>query len=189
MKNYTWILLILALVACGQKSVLSIADASQQFCDCFNSKMTGSVDERLSPCLQEIGDKKNDEWNSEGLTDPDSIKNKLSDFSLAVMLDMIGTCDDYFIAMNGLYDNGYPIDTTQLNRDAVRELSIKIKTETNRDSLKSLLHRKSYKLIRSRVLIWHYKLLTQLNHWTVMTTTQVLQVPTSLINRDIMTKH
>jgi tetratricopeptide (TPR) repeat protein len=150
MKNSTCILLILALAACGQKSELSIADASRQFCDCFKSKTTGSVDERLSPCLQEIGDKKNNEWNNEGLTDPDSIKNRLSNFSLAVMLDMMETCDSYFIAINELYDNGYPIDTTQLNRDAVSDLSIKIKTETNKDSLKSLLHRKSYKLIRSR---------------------------------------
>jgi tetratricopeptide (TPR) repeat protein len=102
--------------------------------------------------LQEIGDKKNNEWNNEGLTDPDSIRNRLSEFSLAVMLDMMGTCANYFVAINELYDNGYPIDTTQVNRHAVSELSIRIKTETNKDSLKSLLHRKSNKLIRSRDL-------------------------------------
>lgn len=151
MKNSTPILLVLILTACGQqRSEIATESASRQFCDCFNSKTTGSVDDRLSPCIQEIADKKNNEWNNSGLTDPDSIKNLFADFSLTVMLDMMRTCDNYFISLNELYDEGYPIDTTDLNRNAIRELSIRIRTESNTDSIISLLHRNSYRLIRSR---------------------------------------
>lgn len=150
MKNLTSILLILVLASCGQKSELSVADASRQFCDCFNTKTTGSVDDKLSPCLQEIAEKKNIEWQDSGLTDQDSLKNRISKFSLEVMLDMTSTCDSYFVAMNDLYDKGYSIDTTELNRNAIRELSIKIKTEANIDSIRSLLHKKVHKLIQAR---------------------------------------
>jgi tetratricopeptide (TPR) repeat protein len=104
----------------------------------------------MSPCLQEIADKKNNEWNDSGLTDPDSIKNRFSKFSLELMLDMIRTCDNYFIAINDLYDKGYLEDTTDLNRSTIIELSTIIKNETNKDSIKSLLHKKVYRLIQAR---------------------------------------
>lgn len=150
MRNWTSILTILILGACGQKSELSVENASQEFCNCFNSQTAGTVDERLSPCLQEIADKKNKEWNDSGLTDPDSIKIKFSKFSLDAMLDMTRTCDNYFIAINDLYDMGYPVDTSELNRNVIRELSTRIKTEVNMDSVKSLLHQKVNKLIQAR---------------------------------------
>jgi hypothetical protein len=150
MKNWTWILVVLILGACGKKSELSVGGASKQFCNCFNSQPVGTVDDRLSPCLQEITDKKNDEWKNSGLIDQDSIKDKVSKFSLAIMLDMAQTCDSYFIALNNLYDNMYPLDTSDINRDEISSLTVKIQNETNRDSLKSLLHRKVSKLIRAR---------------------------------------
>jgi tetratricopeptide (TPR) repeat protein len=148
MKNLTRILLMLILGACGQKSELSVENASRQVCDCFNAKTTGSFDDRLSPCMQETADKKNNEWQDAGITDQDSLKNRISKFGLEVMLKMTSTCGNYFIAMNDLYDKGYPIDTTELNRNAIRELSIRIKT-ANVDSVKSLLHKKVYKLIQA----------------------------------------
>lgn len=150
MKIWASILLILVLGACRQKSELSVEGASRQFCDCFNSKITGSVDDRLSPCLQEIVDKKNNEWQDSGLTNQDSLKNRISKFNLDVMLDMIRTCDNCFVAINDLYDNGYPMDTTKLNKNAIKELSIRIKTEVNIDSVKLLLHKKVHKLIQAR---------------------------------------
>lgn len=150
MKNWTSILIVLFLGACGQKSEFSVDDASKQFCDCFNSQTTGSFDDRSSPCLQEIADKKNAEWQNSGLIDQDSIKDKISKFSLDVMLDMTRTCDNYFIAINDVYDKGYSADTTKLNRNAVRELSTRIKKEVNKDSVKSFLHRKVYRLIQAR---------------------------------------
>jgi hypothetical protein len=150
MKNWTSILLILVLSACGRKSDLSVENASRQFCDCFNSKKTGSVDDRLSPCLQEITNKKINEWQDSGLTDQDSLKKRISKFSLNVVLDMTRTCDNYFISINDLYDRGYPVDTTELNRNAISELSIRIKTQTNMDSVRSLLHKKAHKLIQAR---------------------------------------
>jgi hypothetical protein len=150
MKNWTSILLILVLGACGQKSELSVAAASRQFCDCFSAKTTGSVDDKLSPCLREIADKKNNELQDSGLTDQDSLKNRISQFSLELMLNLTSTCDNYFVAMNDLYDKGYPIDTTELNRNAIRELSVKIKAEANKDSVRSLLHKKVQRLIRAR---------------------------------------
>jgi tetratricopeptide (TPR) repeat protein len=150
MKNSTTILLILILGACGQKSELSVENASREFCNCFNSKTTGTVDERLSPCLQEIADKKNNEWNDSGLTDPDSIKRRFSKFSLDLLLNMTRTCDNYFTAINDLYDKGYPEDTTRLNRDNITKLSTRIKTETNMDSIKSMLHKKTHRLIQAR---------------------------------------
>ena len=150
MKNWTSILLILVLGACEQKSGLSVENASREFCNCFSSQTTGSIDERLSPCLQEIGDKKNNEWNDSGLIDQDSIKAKFSRFSLDVMLDMTRTCDNYFMAITTIYDKGYSVDTTELNRNAIRVLSARIKTEVNMDSVKSLLHKKVYKLIQAR---------------------------------------
>jgi hypothetical protein len=150
MKNWTSILLILVLWACGHKSELSVADASLQFCTCFNAKTSGSVDDKLGPCLQEIGDKKRNEWQDSGLANPDSLKIRISKFGLEVMLHMTRTCDNYFVAMNDLYDKGYRIDTTELNRNAIRELSVRIRTEANMDSVKSLLHQKVYKLIQAR---------------------------------------
>lgn len=56
--------------------------------------------------MEEMADKKNNEWNNSGLTDPDSIKSLFADFSLTVMLDMMRICDSYFIALNDLYDKG-----------------------------------------------------------------------------------
>src|SRR5687767_8055178 len=92
MKNSNSIFIVLILTACGQqKSEISTESASRQFCGCFDSRTTGSVDDRLSPCMQEIADKKNNEWNNSGLTDPDSIKSLFADFSLTVMLDMMRT--------------------------------------------------------------------------------------------------
>jgi len=148
MKYCTWILVV--LVACGQKSELSIENASKQFCDCFNSQKSGTIDDKLSPCLQKIADKKNDEWNKAGIINQDSIKNKISKFSLEVMLDMTRTCDNYFSAINDLYDNGYSLDTTKLNRNIIKDLSTRIKTEANPDSVKSLLHKKVHRLIQAR---------------------------------------
>jgi len=150
MKNWTCILVVIIFGACGQKSELSIEDASKQFCNCFNSHPTGTVDDRLSPCLQVIADKKNNEWNDSGLIDPDSIKNKFSKFSLDVTLDMAQTCDSYFMALNNQYDNMYPLDSSDINSDVISSLTIKIHSETNRDSVKSLLHKKVSKLIRAR---------------------------------------
>jgi tetratricopeptide (TPR) repeat protein len=150
MKNWTSILIVLLLGACGQKPELSIEDASQEFCDCFNSQGTGTVDERLSPCLQKIVDKKNKELNDFGIVNPDSVKLKISEFSLDVMLNMTRTCDNYFVAINDLYDKGYPLDTTALNTKAIDELTNRIKTETNKDSVKSLLHKRVHKLIQAR---------------------------------------
>jgi tetratricopeptide (TPR) repeat protein len=150
MNNWTSILLILILGSCGQKSELSIENASQEFCNCFNSQTTGTVDERLSPCLQKIADEKNNEWNDSGIIDPDSIKVKISKFSLDIMLNMTRTCDNYFIAMNDLYDKGYSLDTTGLNRNVITELSSRVKTEANKDSVKSFLHKKVYRLIQAR---------------------------------------
>jgi hypothetical protein len=150
MRNWTSILLVLILGACGQKSELSVENASREFCNCFNSQMTGTVDERLSPCLQQIADRKNNEWNDSGLIDPDSIKSNFSKFSLDVMIEMTRTCDNYFIAINDLYDKGYLEDTTELNRNAISKLSARIKTEINMDSVKSMLHKKVYRLIQAR---------------------------------------
>ena len=150
MKNWTWILIVLVLGACGQKTELSIEDASKEFCDCFSSKATGTVDEKLSPCLQKITDRKNSEWNDSGITDPDSIKARMSKFSLDMMVDMTSTCDNYFVAINDLYDKGYSLDTTELNRSTIKEFSTRIKTETDKDSIKSLLHKKAYRLIQAR---------------------------------------
>jgi tetratricopeptide (TPR) repeat protein len=150
MKNWTSILLIMVLGACGQKSELSVENASQEFCDCFNSQATGAVDERLSPCLQKITDKKKNEWNDSGIIDPDSIKVKISKFSLDMMLVMTRTCDNYFVAINDLYDKGYSLDTTALNRNAIKELSTRIRSEANMDSVKSLLHKKVSRLIQAR---------------------------------------
>jgi tetratricopeptide (TPR) repeat protein len=150
MRNLTSILSILILGACGQKSELSLDNASNDFCICFSSQTTGTVDDRMSLCLQEIADKKNNEWNDSGLTNPDSIKNRFSKFSLELMLNMIRTCDNYFIAINDLYDKGYLEDTTDLNRSTISELSTIIKNETNKDSIKSLLHKKVYRLIQAR---------------------------------------
>ncbi|MFC5270329.1 hypothetical protein [Adhaeribacter terreus] len=149
-RNWIWILIILALGACEKKSELSIKDASNQFCNCFNSQPAGTVDDRLSPCLQEIADQKNDEWNKAGINNPDSINQKMSRFGLDVMLDMMRTCDNYFIAINDLYDKGYPADTTQLNWKIIKELSRRINTETNPDTVKSLLHKKAHRLIQAR---------------------------------------
>jgi tetratricopeptide (TPR) repeat protein len=150
MKNWSSILIVLVLGACGQKPELSIEDTSQEFCDCFNSQGTGTVDERLSPCLQKIVDKKNKELNDSGIVNPDSVKLKISKFSLDAMLNMTRTCDNYFVAINDLYDKGYPLDTTALNKKAINELTNRIKTETNEDSVKLLLHRKVHKLIQAR---------------------------------------
>lgn len=150
MSNLTSILVILVLAACGQRSELSVADASRQFCDCYNAKTTGSVDDKSSPCLDEISDEKINEWQDSGLNDQDSLENRITRFSLEVLLDMISTCDNYFVAINDLYDKGYPIDTTQLNRNAIRELSINIKTEANMDSVMLLLHKMVHKLIQAR---------------------------------------
>jgi hypothetical protein len=93
---------------------------------------------------------KTNEWQDSGLTDQDSLKNRIYKFSLNVMLHMTRTCDHYFIAINDLYDKAYPVDTTELNRNAIRELSTRIRTEVNRDSIKSLLHKKVYKLIQAK---------------------------------------
>jgi hypothetical protein len=150
MRNWTSILLVLILGACGQKSELSVENASREFCNCFNSQITGTIDERLSPCLQQIADRKNNEWNDSGLIDPDSIKSNFSKFSLDVMIEMTRTCDNYFIAINDLYDKGYLEDTTELNRNAISKLSARIKTEINMDSVKSMLHKKVYRLIQAR---------------------------------------
>jgi tetratricopeptide (TPR) repeat protein len=150
MKNWTSILIVLLLGACGQKAELSMEDASREFCDCFSSKATGTVDEKLSPCLQKIADRKNSEWNDSGITDPDSIKVRMSKFSLDMMVYMTRTCDNYFVAINDLYDKGYSLDTTELNRRAIKELSTRIKTEANKDSIISLLNRKVDRLIHAR---------------------------------------
>lgn len=150
MKNWTSILLILVLGACGGKSEFSVESASREFCDCFSSQTTGTVDERLSPCLQKIADRKNNEWNDSGITDPDSIKVRMSKFSLDMMLDMTRTCDSYFVAINNLYDKGYSLDTTALNKSAINELSARIRTEANKDSVRSLLNKKVYRLIQAR---------------------------------------
>jgi hypothetical protein len=150
MKNWPSIFLILVSGACGQKSGLSVENASREVCDCFNSQSTGTVDEKFSPCLQKIADKKNNEWNDSGIIDPDSIKVKISKFSLDMSLDMTRTCDNYFIAINDLYDKGYSLDTTASNRNAIKELSTRIRTGANKDSIKSLLHKKVYRLIQAR---------------------------------------
>ncbi len=150
MKHWIEILLVFVLGACGQKSGLSVEDASRQFCDCFNAQTTGTVDDRLSPCLQQIVDKKNDEWNSSGITSVDSIENNFFRFNLDVMLDMMRTCDNYFTAINDLYDRAYPEDTTKLNKNAIEGLAARIATEVNMDSVKSLLREKVYRLIRAR---------------------------------------
>lgn len=150
MRNWTSILLIVILGACGQKSELSVQDASREFCNCFSTQTTRTVDEKLSPCLQKIVDKKNKEWNESGIMTPDSVKVNLSKFSLDVMLDMASSCDNYFIAINNLYDAGYLLDTTVLNRNAIRELSNRVKSEINKDSIKSLLNKKVIRLIQAR---------------------------------------
>jgi len=150
MKNWTSILLVLILAGCGQRSELSIENASREFCNCFNSQTSGTVDERLSPCLQKVSNKKNNEWNDSGVIDPDSIKVKMSKFSLDMMLDMTRTCDSYFAAINDLYDKGYPLDTTELNKLAIEELSTRIGMQVNKDSVKSLLHKKIKRLIQAR---------------------------------------
>jgi hypothetical protein len=57
---------------------------------------------------------------------------------------------NFFIAISDLYDREYFADTTESNRSAIRELSARLKTEVNRDSVKSLLHKKVSKLIQAR---------------------------------------
>lgn len=86
------------------------------------------------------------------MIEPDSIKIRYSKFSLDMMLDMTRTCDTYFIAINDLYDKMYSADSTESNRDAIRELSARIKTEGNVDSIRSLLHEKASRLIKARKL-------------------------------------
>jgi hypothetical protein len=78
------------------------------------------------------------------------LKLKMSKFSLDMLLDMTHNCYNYFIATNDMYDKGYSVDTTELNRNAIRELSRRVKTEINKDSVKSLLHKKVYRLIKAR---------------------------------------
>jgi hypothetical protein len=150
MKNWTGILLIFVLGACEPKSELSVENASRQFCDCFNAQTTGTIDDRLSPCLQQIADKKNDELNNSGVTNADSVKDNVSKFSLEVMLNMTRTCASYFTEINDLYDKMYSADTTEVNRNTIRELSARIMTEVNGDSIKSLLHKKVSRLIKAR---------------------------------------
>jgi hypothetical protein len=69
-------ILLIFLGACAQKSEVSAENASREFCNCFNSQTTWTVDERLSPCLQNIANKKNKEWNDSGILTPDSFKVK-----------------------------------------------------------------------------------------------------------------
>jgi tetratricopeptide (TPR) repeat protein len=150
MKTWIWILLAFTIAACGQKKILSKADAAGQFCACFNSQTTGGIDDRLSPCLQQVLDLKQSEFMDEGITNQDSIQQKVSSFSLDVMLEMIHSCDNYFSEVSDLYDKGYSVDTTTLNMAAIKDLTMRIQSETNRDTIKSLLHKKVFKLIQAR---------------------------------------
>ncbi|MBX2964964.1 MAG: hypothetical protein KF845_02375 [Cyclobacteriaceae bacterium] len=150
MKTWALILVVLILEACGTKSELSIEGASIELCACFNSQTTGTIDDRLSPCLQQIVNNKNDEWQSSGIINQDTIKYKLSMFTLHIMIDMTRTCENYFAAVNELYDKGYPTDTTELNKKVIKELSTRIETEVSMDSVKSLLHKKVYRLIQAK---------------------------------------
>lgn len=146
----TWtLLIILILAACGQKGDISKEETSKGLCDCFNSKTTGSIDNRLTSCLQEIIDERQN--NLSVTTDNlDTIKKELNKFNLDLMILMTRTCDSYFSEINKIYDNGYPLDSSAVNNQEIDLLTKRIESATNQDSIKSLLHKKVYKLIQAR---------------------------------------
>ncbi len=80
----------------------------------------------------------------------DSIENKVNKFSLDIYIELTRSCDKYFTEINTIYDNGYPLDSSANNKEEIILLTKQIVSETNQDSIKSMLHKKVYRLIQSR---------------------------------------
>jgi hypothetical protein len=147
--NWTCALSIFVFVACGKKSYDSKV-LSSEMCDCFNANIRGTVDERLTPCLQKIIDREQNEFNKSADNNVDSIKRRVSVFTLDILIELTRSCDKYFTEINMIYDNGYPLDSSATNKEGINVLTKRITSETNQDSIKSLLHKEVYKLIQAR---------------------------------------
>jgi tetratricopeptide (TPR) repeat protein len=147
MKN--WILLLLLLAAaCAQKRQSPTDAVATRLCNCFSSKTVGSVDDRLTPCFQRVISEKQKELQSAG--NQEFFQGQLEAFGLDLMVALTRDCDSYFKEVNSLYDNSYPLDSSVYNRREIIRLTEKIESESNEDSVKSMLHKRVYKLMQSR---------------------------------------
>jgi tetratricopeptide (TPR) repeat protein len=151
MRTLTSFLLLVTLISCEKKGEYSVKSISKEFCNCFNTNQAEkNIDARLKPCVDKyINHKHNDilEHKDYGL---EFLNKAISEFSLDLFIELIHSCDLYYYEMSALYNNTYLADTTDSNKKNIALLTARLQTATNKDSIKSLLHKRTARLIKSR---------------------------------------
>jgi tetratricopeptide (TPR) repeat protein len=147
MRNWIY-LLLLTVAACSPKRQSPTDVAATRLCNCFSTKTVGNIDDRLTPCFQRVVTEKQKELQSAG--NQEFFQGQLEAFGLELMIALTRDCDSYFKEVSSLYDNSYPLDSSEYNKQEIIRLANKIAGESNRDSVKAALHKKVYKLMQLR---------------------------------------
>ena len=154
MKNTILIICFaLALASCsGQNDKLSSENIAKSACECFVNQKSGSIDEKLKPCLSDpINENQNkirDTYYSNN-----SIEGAVSKHMMDAMIFMVHNCDQYYHELDMMFTNMYPETSFEQVKEDIYALTDSIAGISEMDSIKlELIHQKISLLTESRKL-------------------------------------
>jgi len=146
-----WLVVIgvLGLVGCNVNQKINPDKLAEQACDCFEQLETGTIDERLDPCLSSPINENFDLIHKSYYTD-EPPENAILNYMMDVSILMIQNCDKFFSEMDSMYTNFYPETDEQTVKEEIMALQDSILNGSQSDSIKiGLLHKRIALLTRT----------------------------------------
>jgi len=154
MKNTILIIsLITTLASCsGQNDKLSAESIAINACECFANQNSGSIDDKLKPCLSDPINESQHEIHDAYYSDI-SLEEAVSQHMMDAMIYMVHNCDQYYNELDMMFTNMYPETNFELIKKEIDALSDSIAGIVDNDSIKlGLIHQKISLLTKSRKL-------------------------------------
>ena len=154
MKNTILILCtVLVLTSCSdQNDKLNSENIAKNACECFVKQNSGSIDEKLKPCLSDpINESQHDIHDA--YYSNNSLEEAVSKHMMDAMIYMVHNCDQYYHELDMMFTNMYPETSFEQVEEEINALTDSIVSNTEMDSIKlGLIHQKISLLTKSRKL-------------------------------------
>lgn len=151
MKRFTTLLIFLSIFSsCNKTHSLKSETMAVQACECFGQQTTGTIDERLDPCLAKPINENINEIHKFYDTDK-PVEVAMKNYMMDVMVKMISDCDKFFNEMDLMYTNFYPQLDKQQIVGQLSQIQDSLVSDNLTDSLAvRLLHKRIALLTRAR---------------------------------------
>jgi hypothetical protein len=144
------LILVLVFLSCDNQRKLEPDSLAEQACECFGQQGSGTIDQRLNPCLSKPINENIEEIHKYYHKD-EPLENAVQSYSMDVLILMIGRCDKLYDEFDLMYTNFYKEIERETIREQLASISDSLSDDIVSDSLKiKLLHTRISLLTQAR---------------------------------------